>query len=269
MAENPRNLVSSEIVTLQNIQIEPSSRLISSGETMAFDAAHPELYFFHGKSAMRVVFGTLALLGRDRSSVSSILDFACGHGRVTRYFRSSFPAASIVVSDVDGAGVTFCATTFEAEPHISASVEIEAINFHRQFDLIWVGSLLTHVDVEDWHRFMRLWRRSLNPGGILIFTYASSYVRYLAQGGEFANLDQSALTRAVSSFDDTGFGYLPYTPNGTFGQTFATEQWVSNFLGQYPALRSVLHFERGWGARQNVVAVTLDEVAEIIGDGVP
>lgn len=266
MVETPREFVSSEIAALQNIQIEPSSRLISPGETMAFDAAHPELYFFHGKSAMRLVLGTLSLLGRDPTTIGSILDFACGHGRVTRYFRSCFPGASIVASDIDSAGVNFCAATFQAEPHVSVSDEIEAIGFGRQFDLIWVGSLLTHVDIPDWHRFVNLWLRSLKPGGILVFTYASSYVRYLARGGEFANLDQPALARALRAFDDSGFGYLPYAPGGNFGQTFVTEQWVSNFLGQYPALRSVLHFERGWGARQNVVAVTRDKIAEILAN---
>lgn len=234
---------------------------------MAFDAAHPDLYFFHGKSAMRLLLGTLSLLGRDPANVSSILDFACGHGRVTRYFRSCFPGASVVASDIDKAGVDFCAATFGAVPHVSTNKDIEAIDFGRHFDLIWVGSLLTHVDIPDWHRFMTLWQRSLNPGGLLVFTYASTYVRYLAQGGEFKNLDQPALARAVSAFDSSGFGYLPYAPGGSFGQTFATEQWVSNFLAQYPALRGVLHFERGWGARQNVVAATRDKVAEIVSAG--
>ncbi len=264
MADTPRDLVSNEIGALIGIPIEPCSRAISPGETMFFDPGHPELYFFHGKSAMRLVFGTLSLLGRERTSVSSILDFACGHGRVTRYFRSCFPHASIVASDVDAAGVKFCAETFEAVPHISTSDRIEAINFERSFDLIWVGSLLTHVDAADWHRFLALWERSLNPGGILIFTYASTYVRYLAAGGEFANLDQAALAHATRSFDESGFGYLPYAPGGNFGQTFASEPWVSDFMARYPALRSVLHFERGWGARQNAVAATLDRVAQLV-----
>ena len=267
MNDTPRDLVSSEIGSLQKIQVEPSSRAISAGETMTFDPAHPEMYFFHGKSALRLVFGALSLLGRERASVGHILDFACGHGRVTRYFRSGFPHASIMVSDVDEAGVRFCAETFTAEPHFSTSGKIEAIDFGKKFDLIWVGSLLTHVDIADWYRFVDLWQRSLNPGGVLIFTYASTYVRYLARGGEFGNLDQALLARATQAFDESGFGYMPYAPGGGFGQTFVSERWVANFMSRYPALRGVLHFERGWGARQNVVAVTLDRVGELIAEG--
>lgn len=267
MNDTPRDHVSSEIGALQKIALEPASRAISPGETMMFDPAHPEMYFFHGKSAMRLVFGALQLLGRERASVNHILDFACGHGRVTRYFRSAFPHAAITASDVDEPGVRFCAETFAAEPHVSTSGPIEAIDFGKKFDLIWVGSLLTHVDIPDWYRFVDLWQRSLNPGGILLFTYASTYVRYLARGGEFANLDQAALARALQAFDESGFGYLPYTPGAGFGQTFASEAWVAQFMSRYPALRGVLHFERGWGARQNVVAVTLDRVGELIAAG--
>ncbi len=268
MPESPRKIVSNEIGALQRIAIEPSSFAISPTETMYFDDKNPAMYHFHGKSAMRLVFGVMALVGRDRSSIASILDFACGHGRVTRYFRSCFPAAAIVASDVDEGGVRFCADTFEVEPHIS-SANVESIDFGRTFDLIWVGSLLTHVDIPNWYRFMDSWKRSLNPDGILIFTYASTYVRYLAKGGEFANLNQENLARALQSCDDSGFGYMPYSPGANFGQTFATEQWVANFMARYPELRTVVHFERGWGARQNVVAVTLDQVASLIaGAGV-
>jgi SAM-dependent methyltransferase len=267
MNDTPRDLVSREIGALITIPIEPASHAISAGETMTFDPARPEMYFFHGKSAMRLVLSVLSLLGRDSASVGSILDFACGHGRVTRYFRSCFPQAAIMASDVDQAGVKFCADTFGAEPHISTGGSIEAIDFGKKFDLIWVGSLLTHVDIPEWYRFVDLWQRSLKPGGVLIFTYASTYVRYLARAGEFGNLDQTALARATQAFDESGFGYMPYKPGGSFGQTLASEQWVANFMSRYPALRSVLHFERGWGARQNVMAVTLDRVGALIAEG--
>lgn len=263
MPQSPRQIVSQEIGELQKIAIVPTSTAISRAETMPFDDKNPEMYFFHGKSAMRLILGTLALLGRDRAEIDSILDFACGHGRVTRFFNSCFPQATLVVSDIDQAGVQFCAETFQAEPHIS-SANVESIDFGRKFDLIWVGSLMTHVDIPDWYRLLDLWQRSLNPNGILIFTYASAYVRYLAKGGEFANLNKAHLARALQSYDESGFGYMPYRPGANFGQTFASEQWVANFMTRFPELRTVVHFERGWGARQNVLAVTLDQVASLV-----
>jgi SAM-dependent methyltransferase len=260
----PRDIVTEEFLSLVNAPGDPGPFPISQTDPMgAVD--NPPAYFAAGKSALRLVDGALTLLGRDRESIRSILDFPSGHGRVLRFFRQAFPWAHLTASDIDEEGVRFCNETFDAVPHVS-SKNIEGIEFARKFDLIWVGSLLTHVNHQDWYRFVNLWTRSLAPGGILLFTYASTFVRYLAATDEFG-LEESMLRRAVHDYDETGFGFAPYQPGGKYGQTFATEQWVNGVLARFPELRQVVHFERGWNTRQNVVAVTLDELAGSLRNG--
>ena len=41
---------------------------------------------------------------------------------------------------------------------------------HIQFDLIWVGSLLTHLDNDHWSAFLKVFSTALRDRGLLIFT---------------------------------------------------------------------------------------------------
>src|SRR5213594_4887489 len=100
-------------------------------------------YFSVGHSALRCI--RTAMLLSDKKGVGSILDFACGFGRVLRVLKSAFPAAELTASDVSRAAIDFCSRTLGAEP-IQSSEYLEEIKINKTFDLIWVGSLLTHLE---------------------------------------------------------------------------------------------------------------------------
>jgi hypothetical protein len=53
------------------------------------------------------------------------------------------PDAAITACDLDHEAVEFCARTFSARPAFSRELP-EQIALPERFDLIWVGSLLTH-----------------------------------------------------------------------------------------------------------------------------
>jgi hypothetical protein len=44
------------------------------------------------------------------------------------------------------------------------------IPIRETFDLIWVGSLLTHLDEPLWHEFLAFHVDRLNPQGLLVLT---------------------------------------------------------------------------------------------------
>ena len=44
------------------------------------------------------------------------------------------------------------------------------IRLEGEFDLIWCGSLLTHLDSGRWPAFLDLFRRSLSAHGVMAFT---------------------------------------------------------------------------------------------------
>ena len=70
----------------------------------------PDKYFAVARSARRNI--RLALAHAGRLSPSSILDSACGYGRVLRVLRHDYPDAEITACDIDRDGVDFCARAF-------------------------------------------------------------------------------------------------------------------------------------------------------------
>src|SRR5262245_895416 len=103
----------------------------------------PNFYFYWGRSAVRAIWSVLAAV--EKRDVRAILGLPCGHGRVLRVLRAAFPTARLVACDLDTDGVEFCAATFGAEP-IYAHESPARTRIDDQFDLIWCGSLFTHLD---------------------------------------------------------------------------------------------------------------------------
>src|ERR1700733_14940972 len=115
-------------------------RRISPGETMGGDN-----YFSIGESAVDVV--VKACMASQLTEVNRVLDMPCGHGRVLRHLVRLFPDAAFDACDLDAAGVDFCAATFGARPILSKE-DLASVEFDGNYDLIWVGSLFTHLPYE-------------------------------------------------------------------------------------------------------------------------
>jgi hypothetical protein len=65
--------------------------------------------------------------------------------------------------------VDFCADTFGAQP-VYATVRPQDISFEDDFDLIWSGSLFTHLDTDRFVGFLKLFESCLTIEGLLVFT---------------------------------------------------------------------------------------------------
>jgi trans-aconitate methyltransferase len=68
---------------------------------IAQGAVAKEMYFAFGQSGLDNVLCSLAL--SRLKDVNSILDMACGHGRVGRFLRAAFPNARMTFCELDGA----------------------------------------------------------------------------------------------------------------------------------------------------------------------
>jgi SAM-dependent methyltransferase len=88
----------------------------------------------------------------------TILDLPCGYGR-----------ADITVCDIDRDAVDFCARKFKATG-VYGTRDFEGMEIGRSFDLIWVGSLVTHFSADQTIKFIRCMMRHLSPNGLLILT---------------------------------------------------------------------------------------------------
>ena len=112
-----------------------------------------------------------------------VLDFGCGHGRVMRWIRAVFPEATIVASDRVRDGVDLCAKTFDAQP-VYSNDAYEDIGLGGNFDMIWLGSVYTHLPMNLWHKMTQMLVNELAPDGLLAFSYAGPFVAQKIIEGE-------------------------------------------------------------------------------------
>jgi SAM-dependent methyltransferase len=221
---------------------------ISPRDTMyTGDGAH---YFKVGLSAMRAVED--ALRAARVLSVGRVLDLPCGHGRVLRFLVRRFPQAAFTACDLDRDGVDFCAQTFGATPVYSAE-DLDALSFDTRFDLIWCGSLVTHLNEGATRALFRLFARHLAPGGLLIFTAHGDYVARRMPNGEFDYmLTREQIEAITARYARTGFGYADYAGQASYGVALTAPAWIRAQLGAVGGLREVYFRERVWDDHHDV-----------------
>ena len=216
-------------------------------------AYDPLVYFDAGARALHHV--EVALLAAGREGADSILDFASGAGRVTRYLRAAFPRASVTACDVYPEGPDFCARHFGAHA-LQSCHDLSQLEIGGPYDLIWVGSLFTHVGEDDWNCLLTRFEDSLGEGGVLVFTtYGRAVADLLRSGGMTLNLTPDHVAQIVSDFDRDGFGFFAdFEPEHRHGDSLASAPWVTARLEQFPSLRLLLYSEDAW-LHQDVIAV--------------
>ena len=117
------------------------------------DGAH---YYKVGLSAISCI--NEAVESARLTAVRSILDFPCGSGRVLRFLVHRFPEAEITACELERGPVEFCVRTFGASPAFS-SLNLNEVSLGKKFDLIWCGSLVTHLNETGILALIKLFRR--------------------------------------------------------------------------------------------------------------
>ncbi len=229
-------------------------------------AAH---YFQVGASAVDGIRLCMRAAGKD--GVQRILDLPCGHGRVLRHLKATFPEAALTACDVNRDGADFCARTFGARP-VYGEQDPGQNRIDDTFDLIWCGSLLTHVDDAYWQPFLRWFGARLEPRGLLVFTTlgrlpAAWIRRELASYG----LGAGAARKVSRTFARNGFGYANYPHASNYGIALASPAWVVSQLDRMPELRLVHYAEAAWDDHQDIVACvrmeTTPDAADYLAGG--
>jgi len=177
-------------------------------------------YFRSGESiagslvqVLRWRFGGVSDLGR----IQSLLDFASGYGRVTRFLVRAVPSTRVWVADVYAEGVRFQAERLGVHGVVSA-IRPEDFVCAERFDAILVTSLFTHLPEERFVAWLRVLLGLLNPGGLLAFSAHPPEV--LPAGVEMpAN----------------GFLFAPISESGSldtcdYGSTWVTADFVRSAL---------------------------------------
>ena len=214
-------------------------------------------YFEVGRSAMHAISVSLQSAGKPPESVKRILDLPCGHGRVMRHLKAAFPHAEITACDLLRDGVDFCAKTFGAIPVYSHEDPAKIRLDRDAYDLIWVGSLLTHFDTDFWTAFLRRFRDCLKPGGLLVFSAHGREVHRALVMREKRTLEEPR-HKFLHRYQRTGFAYYSDPPGGVYGVSLSSAARVLETTGQFEEFRLVHFGEKQWDDNQDVYAFLFD-----------
>ena len=217
-----------------------------------------EHYFSVGREALRIVDDALAVA--EVPPPSTILDLPSGYGRVLRMLKAAFPGASLTACDTNPAAVDFCARVFGAEP-VVADPRPHALSLPHSYDLIWCGSLLTHLPQKAFHGILELFDRHLQPGGVLVFTTHGRAIAELLEADRVRfSIHPPAAARLQQRHAKTGFGFqpYPYSRDRSYGIALTSEAWVRRALDRRRRLRLISYTDAAWDGAQDAVVCQAD-----------
>jgi acetyltransferase-like isoleucine patch superfamily enzyme/tetratricopeptide (TPR) repeat protein len=224
-----------------------------------------EHYFGVGKSALHGIETALSAARQPRTKILNILDLPCGHGRVMRHLKAAFPHAQITACDLNRGAVDFCAQTFGALP-VYSKVDVDQIALPGNYDLIWSGSLLTHLRPGACAEFIRLWNSLINPGGLIVFTLHGRWVeRSLATRRYTYGLKEHDVVALLKEYYETGFGYADYPGQSGYGISVSSPSYVLSKLVSLPDLKLISYQEKGWDNHQDIVCLQKQPGNELLG----
>ena len=126
-------------------------------------------YFDSGDAALRSFQDILRDQGLDWKDIASMLEFASGFGRITRFLVTRIHPKKITVSDIDRAAVESNSKMFHTRPLVSVKDPSE-FRCDQKFQIIFVASLFSHLNLKFWHAWLERLYTLLQPGGLLIFS---------------------------------------------------------------------------------------------------
>jgi len=232
--------------------LEPAiNRSVSPDDEMVTPGAEGN-YFDIGESALKLI--KLAGSLSNRPDFQNILDLPCGHGRVMRWLRAEYPRAKITGCDLNRPGVDFCQEQFDAAG-IYSDVDLSKVRFETPFDLIWCGSLLTHLPVAKALATLDYLLSWASEDAVIVFSTQGRYFSSLLSRdqGDFA--DNVNIVSLLERYATEGAAFEPYyeDPHQQYGLTLMTPGFLTRHLQKSPHVILRAYLEQAWGVQDVVV----------------
>lgn len=233
------------------------TRRVDDPENSVDDEWHDQHYLSVGEEA--VLLTVRFLLANLRTPPNTILDFPSGSGRVTRHLRAMFPDARIGACDLYPEHIDFCTEQFAAEPILSKE-NLDDLEIEPEWDLVFCGSLLTHLPESLFWPTIRFMVRALSPTGIAIVTLEGRRAEDI-QDHLWKLIDDRRFERIRRKYRKRGFGFGNYGTDmrrlfpsqSSYGVALVKPSWVMAGLEQMPEIRILGYLERAWDDHQDMV----------------
>lgn len=214
-------------------------------------------YLECGASALDCILASLrcaAAPGSTAPSAAAILDFGGGAGRVMRWLGAAFPGASLSLCDLHPELLAFAQRAFGCETWLS-SPDFERLQAPRQYNLIWVGSVFTHLPAPAAVRLLRKLTEWLAEGGVLVASFCGRYALSRQDSGSFRYIDDPAWRRIRDGCGGSGYGYADYPGQAGFGIAVASPAWLMREAARLGEVRIVAFSEKAWDDHLDILAL--------------
>jgi SAM-dependent methyltransferase len=221
-------------------------------------------YLTAGLSAGRVIRASLDAAGKVVSK-GVVLDFPCGYGRILRFLTEMFPDSRVVGVEIDTEALKFCRRTFSVEAYESSPVRrFTSLCLPHKFDLIWCGSLITHIDEQAALDLLTFFCRHLADGGVCVFTTLGAKVadEMADSKRQHSNFTEEGVRKAVREYQETGYGYTHYAwadeqSPASQGVSLTSPPHMLDMARSVGPWEPIYYLERGWHELQDVYGFML------------
>jgi SAM-dependent methyltransferase len=183
-------------------------------------------YLATGDQNVRELEEVLTQAGRPLSEVGSFLEFASGYGRMTRFLVHRLHPSRITVADINPSAVSFTCETFGVRGFLSVE-DPSSLRHDCRYDVIFVGSLFTHLHHAYWGSWLQHLYSLLLDAGLLIFSTHGLKVLDEIYGPRW---------KALVETESDGFWFLRTNetlgrlPTSYYGAAFVTDSYVRTFV---------------------------------------
>ena len=189
-------------------------------------------YLLVGLSALRCIEAALENANIRTSGIRSILDFPVGYGRVLRFLRVMFPQARISAAEIDSSAMEFCIRQFSVEA-ITAPLDFSLLSTPDKFDLIWCGSLVTHLNETSAIALLRLFRDHLTDNGICVVSaHGHTSAEWVRQKKCTYGLTLPEQQEVLRQYEQRGYGYSDYSDVQGYGISLASPERMRKLISQ-------------------------------------
>jgi SAM-dependent methyltransferase len=211
-------------------------------------------YLTVGLSALENIEAALSL-SPSQNAPRRVMDFPNGYGRVTRMLRARFPDARLYGSDIRAAAVDFCAQEFALQKFAS-SVDVSTVRGPLPVDLIWCGSLLTHINRDKAESLLRLFFRCLRPGGLCVISaHGRRTLEYLETGEKTYLLTAGGIRELLRQYRGTGYGFSSYPLRKGYGISLVNSECMETLLAKAGDWELLAHRVTGWDEHQDIYII--------------
>ncbi len=193
-----------------------------------------------GFNAYKTIEEIFSRAGLDFATRPAILDWGCGHGRVTGHFIDAWPDARICGTDIDSENIAWCCEHMGAERFTIAALWPPLSYTDATFDGVFGISVLTHLTAQAQAAWLGELARVLRPGGIALLTFqGAAHAAYTSRWRDAAWWE----TWSATEFDDERRPHLIATKIADADYYRSTTQSAASIVASCEVYFDVLWIE--------------------------